>query len=399
MSEIRNQSPKGESAGRRIHPNVLALGWVSFFTDTASEMILPLLPLFLTSVLGVSKSVLGLIEGVAETTASLLKFLSGWYSDRLQKRKALVVAGYGLSNLVKPLLALTTSWTQVLGIRFLDRVGKGIRTAPRDALIAQSSGTKVRGRSFGFHRAMDTAGAVVGSLVAFLVMAHWVGGYRIVFAAALVPGLVAVGILLAFVREERSGNQAKRQDRSETAGVPKRFGVFLAIIGLFTFSHITYAFYIVRASNLGVSDKLIPIVYLVYNVIYALLAMPVGALSDRYGRRNVLAIGFLANALLLFGFGAANATWQAWALFAFYGLVSAVVETVPRALVSDLVGAGRRGTGYGAYHATVGLLPLPANVLFGALWQAKGAFVAFAVWSGLSLVSLVALLAYKEISD
>ena len=399
MSEIVSEPKEQTEVSRRIHPNVLALGWVSFFTDTASEMILPLLPLFLTSVLGVSKSVLGLIEGVAETTASLLKLLSGWASDRLHKRKALVVAGYGLSNLVKPLLALTTSWGQVLGIRFLDRVGKGIRTAPRDALIAHSSGARVRGRSFGFHRAMDTAGAVVGTLIAFVVMAHWVGGYRIVFAAALIPGLVALAILVLFVREQRSEAQKEEKAAARDNAVPRRFGVFLGIIGLFTFSHITYAFYIVRASDLGVSDKLIPIVYLVYNVTYALLAMPVGALSDRYGRRKVLALGFLANALLLFGFGSASTVWHAWVLFAFYGLVSAVVETVPRALVSDLVGAGRRGTGYGAYHATVGLLPLPANVLFGALWQAKGAFVAFSTWSVLSLISLVALLAYREISE
>ncbi len=388
------ESNSTEEGKPRVSANVLALGWVSFFTDVSSEMILPLLPLFLTSVLGASRSVLGVVEGIAESTASLVKLVSGWYSDRTGSPKRLVVLGYSLSNVVKPLLALCTTWPQVLALRFLDRVGKGIRTAPRDAVLAASSTGGGRGRSFGLHRAMDTAGAVVGSLIAFLVLTAWTGAYRSVFALSFLPGVLAVVLLLAFVKEPRRPPvSSRRLERREVAG----YGWFLAVVGLFTVSHITYAFYILRAHDLGVSERWVPIIYMLYNVVYALLATPAGILSDRYGRPAVLRIGFLANALLLIGFGFASRTWHAWALFVFYGVVSAVIETVPRALVADLVGPSRRGLGYGAYHATVGLLPLPANAAFGYVWQTWGARWAFGGWAVLSGLSVVALSAWIAI--
>jgi len=378
---------------RKITRNVFVLGWVSFLTDVSSEMILPILPLFLANVLKAGMASIGLIEGVAESTASLLKVASGWYSDRTKRRKPLVVSGYLLSNLVKPCLALVTSWGQVLGIRFADRVGKGIRTSPRDALIAESSEQKTRGRSFGFHRMMDTAGAVVGTSIAYLVLSRMAGAYRTVFALSAIPGVLAILVVTLFVRERTKEALRAEGGASRPYKLTPDFRLFLFIITLFTFANVSYAFYVLRASELGIAARMIPIIYLMYNMVYTLVAMPVGILSDRFGRVNLLLFGFGLMALLLFSFGQAKAAYQAWLLFIFYGGVIAIMETVPRALISDIVPSEVRGTALGLYHTCVGVAALPAGLLFGFLWQRFSSQTAFIFGAAVAAVSGLLLFA------
>lgn len=385
---------------KKVRKNVIVLGWVSFLTDVSSEMILPVLPLFLANVLGTRKAYIGLIEGVAESTSSLLKVGSGWYSDRIRRRKPLALLGYSLSNVVKPLLALATAWGHVLTVRFVDRVGKGLRTAPRDALIAEASDQRTRGRSFGLHRMMDTAGAVVGASIAFLLLSALSGAYRTLFALSAVPGILAVVVLFVFLKERRITHQDAEEVRtSEEEGrhsLANNFKLFLICISFFTFSSVSYAFFILRANELGIAARLIPVVYLLYNIVYAVLAVPAGSLSDKIGRTAVLGTGMFLHGMLLLGFGVAGKAFHAWLLFAVYGVVVAITETIPRALVSDLVRAERRGTALGMYHTAVGIVPLPANLLFGLMWSRFGSALTFMMWAALSLMAFFLFLLNRK---
>ncbi len=382
---------RASAEGKKIPSTIRLLGWVSFFTDVSSEMILPILPLFLRNVLRAGMTSIGLIEGLADATASLLKVVSGYFSDRSRRRKPLVVAGYSLSTLVKPMLAAATQWWHVLLVRFTDRVGKGIRTAPRDALIADASSAHHRGRSFGFHRAMDTAGAIVGTLLAFLVLSLKAQNYRLVFLLAFVPGALAVLILLSLREPARETQSQRPVSPAIFLQMGSRYYLLLLLMVFGTFANVSYAFFILRANDLGVASRWIPLIYLVYNVVYAAVAMPVGALSDRRGRVPVLISGYLVMALVMFGFAHATLAVHAWLLFLAYGLVSAVLETVPRAFVADMVGSAARGSGLGLYHTTVGLAALPGSVLFGYLWHHFSARVAFYYGAGVSLVAILCL--------
>ncbi len=382
----------------KLPKNIRVLGWVSFFTDVSSEMILPILPLFLKNVLKTTMTSIGLIEGVAEATASLLKVVSGVWSDRSQRRKPFIVAGYGLSTVVKPLLALTSNWVQVLGIRFTDRVGKGIRTSPRDALIADTSGIASRGRSFGFHRALDTLGAAVGTLAAFLLLSWKIQAYRLVFLLSVVPGLVAVFLLL-FLLNEKPGTPRL----GEAGGwqlpfreLPVDFWFLLGILAVFTFANVSYAFFILKINQIGISAAMVPLVYLFYNLVYATFAMPFGALSDKMGRERLLLLGFFLMTLLLWGFSKATAAWQAWVLFFVYGLTSAITETVPRALISDWAKKTSRGSALGVYHMAIGLTALPASFIFGAIWHAQGARVAFQYGTSVAAAAVLLLVIFRQ---
>ncbi|MGB9612656.1 MAG: MFS transporter [Candidatus Margulisiibacteriota bacterium] len=362
----------------KIKPNVVALGFTSFFTDVSSEMIMVLLPLFLTT-LGAGKSIVGLIEGVADATASILKVFSGWISDKLQKRKPIVVLGYSLSTLAKPFIAMANSWLQVISVRFVDRVGKGLRDAPRDALLADSSEVNGRGASFGFHRAMDTAGAVVGTLLAsglLLLFSHFLQmeiltQYRAVFWISVIPGILSVLTLLFFVRETVTTKIVKTED-PPAFSFSKEFVVFLVIMAIFELANFSYALFILRAADLGVVVAAIPIIYLVYNLAYSAFSLPVGQISDRWGRKKILLLGFLIFALMQMGFAFSKVAWQAWVLFAIYGLAVAIVETIPRAMICDLTSSELRGTAYGVYHTMVGLAALPASAIGGAIWDLFG---------------------------
>lgn len=377
--------------------NIFWIGMTSLFTDISSEMIMSLLPLFLTA-LGASRAMIGLIEGIAEFTASIFKVLSGWVSDRLQSRKGLVVAGYALSTAVKPLIALANVWHQVLSVRFVDRLGKGIRNAPRDALVADSVEVHERGRAFGFQRGMDTFGAVIGTLLASLLVfilseftdLSIVSQYRTIFWLSVVPGVLGVLSFAFMVKEVRGRGFVKPASNINWRTLDSGFKAFLFVSVIFELSNFSYAIFILRASNLGVIAALIPIIYLVYNIIYSMLSQPLGVMADKIGKKKVLFFGYLLSSLMCLGFAFASHSIFAWLLFALYGVVSAITNTTPRALLADLVFPDLRGTAYGVYYMLIGFVALPTSAIAGLLWDRFGAITAFSYGAGLS--ALAALL-------
>ena len=380
--------PAAPALGR----NVIALSAVSFFTDVSSEMIYPLIPVFLATTLGASASAVGTVEGAAESTAALLKLVSGWISDRVKRRKPLVVAGYLLATVVRPLIWFAQSVAQVMAIRVTDRVGKGIRTAPRDALIADSVDASVRGRAFGFHRAADHAGAVVGPLIAFAVL-RWEGiPLRHVFLWAAVPGAIAVLVLVLAVRETPRRDDDRPQAVHLEGGLGGRFWAFIAVVLLFTLGNSTDAFLLLRASQLGVPAALAPLLWAMLHVVKSLSSTPGGALSDRIGRKPLIVAGWTVYAAVYLLFGRATEAWQAWALFAAYGIYFGLTEGVEKALVTDLVPSARRGAAFGWYNLALGVAALPASVLFGVIWDRAGAPVAFAFGAAMAALAAAGLL-------
>jgi MFS family permease len=374
---------------RGIGGNVLVLGLVSLLTDISSEMIYPLLPLFLTVTLGAGPAFLGLLEGAAETTAALLKLAAGLASDRLPRRKPLVLAGYTLSSLARPLIALATAPGAVLAIRLADRVGKGIRTAPRDALIADSVPADRRGAAFGFHRAMDHTGALIGPLVATMLLARFTSDLRVVFWAAAVPGVLAVLIIVTSVREV-----ARRQtsDGRFLGDIPTgRLRNYLLIIFLFTLGNSSDAFLLLRAGSLGVPAGRLPLLWAFFHVSKMLTAVPFGALSDRVGRRRVIIAGWLVYAGAYLGFARATSEWQIWLLFAVYGLFYGLTEGVEKAFLADMVEPARRGSAFGWYNCAVGIGALPASLLFGLIWQQLSPRAAFITGAGLACIAALLL--------
>ena len=371
---------------------IVTLGWVSLLTDVASDMIYPLLPEFLTKTLGAGPAALGLIEGVAESTASLTKMVSGWWSDRIRRRKPLVVVGYALAAVVRPLAGLATSWVQVLSIRFADRVGKGIRTAPRDALLAELAPPERLGRAFGFQRAMDNAGAMVGPVLAAILLRFWIENERTVFLLAFLPGLAALALLLWKVPERRRENAAPAARSDPEVPLPRRFWVLIGIFVLFTLANSTDAFLLLRARDAGVRLWQIPLLWAFFNGVKAASGVPGGMLSDRIGRVRTLALGWLVYALSYTGFAFAAKPLAIWGLFAFYGLFFGLTEGAERALVADLVPGPLRGRAFGIFHGSIGIAALPASLLFGIWWKLFGAPAAFSIGAGLALSAMVALL-------
>lgn len=374
--------------------NVVVLGIASMLTDISTEMIFPLFPLFTVEVLGASTVAIGLIEGIAESTASLLKVVSGWWSDKIRRRKPIVVAGYGLSTIVKPALAAATSWPHALAVRFADRVGKGVRTAPRDALIADSSHKKVRGKAFGLHRALDTVGAVVGPAIAFLLLLllglneH---SYRLVFLIATIPAIIAVFVLVLFVKEVKKGREISRPIIKGVSFSPE-FKLYLGIATIFALSNFSWAFLILAAKSLGIAAEYTILLYMFYNLIYALTSLPAGLLSDRVGRRPVIAFGYAIFGVTCVGFALVGSVWLAIFLFALYGLFKGVTDGVQKAYVSDLVAPQVRGTAMGAFDTAVGLAAFPASFVVGIIWYSVGAWVAFTYGAVLSFAAAVLLI-------
>jgi MFS family permease len=422
----------GAPAERRrfagITRNVAALGVVSLLTDVSSEMIVPVLPLFVTGVLGASVTSLGVISGIAECTASALRVVSGWLSDRIGRRMPFLVLGYGLSGAAKAALALAGSWTAVLGLRFADRVGKGLRNPPRDALIADSTDPASRGAAFGLHRGLDTLGAAIGPLVAWALLQ---GGpaagadYRRIFALSAIPAALSIAVLVAFVRAPRrardmtpeigrtapaggmvevaAGAGAERAAAIATAagapdvslapaGAPRgAFRRFLVVDGLFQLGNSGAAFALLRAGELGLSPARLTLVYFAYNLVYALLAYPLGGLSDRIGRRPLLLLGYALYAGVCAAFAAADRAAVAVGAFVLLGVHSALIEGQQRSLIADLVPAERRGTAFGTYHAVVGAMLLPAGIAAGALWDRFGAPATFAAGAGCAAAATAGL--------
>jgi MFS family permease len=375
----------------RLGRNVYALGAVSFFTDVSSEMIYPLLPVFLTSVLGASAGFVGAVEGAAESTAALLKLASGWWSDRIRRRKPLVLVGYTIASAMRPLIAIAQTASQVLLIRVADRVGKGIRNSPRDALIADSVDPTIRGRAFGFHRSADNAGGIIGPLIAFAVLTWWHVPLRTVFWLAAIPGALAVVTVIFGVREVRRHDDAKPTRADLTQPMGGRFWAVLGTILVFTLGNSTDAFLLLRAAQLGVPVALAPILWAVLHVVKTASGVPGGALSDRIGRGPVLIAGWMAYALTYLLFAFASEQWHAWALFAGYGIFFGLTEGSERALVADIVPAARRGAAYGWYYLAIGIAALPASVIFGAIWDRAGSHTAFLFGASLAVVAAIAL--------
>ncbi len=331
-------------------------------------MMYPLIPLFLTSTLGASVGLLGVIEGVAEGTASLLKVVSGWFSDRVGRRKPLVVGGYALSAVGKVILALSFVWPQVLLGRFVDRVGKGVRTSPRDALIADSTPEGYSGRAFGFHRAMDTSGAVVGPLLALGLVALADERLRLVFVIAIIPAVLSIAPFAA-VREMRPRVDHAAASRPLGDGVPRQFWILMGVAVLFALVNSSDAFIILRARDVGMSLTTVVLAYVVYNTLYSLLAYPLGDLSDRIGKRAVLTGGFLVFGVVYLGFALIDGPAGVWPLFAVYGVYIAATEGVARSFVSDLAPPARRATMLGVYHTLIGLATVFASSMAGLTWD------------------------------
>lgn len=379
-----------------LSPNVVVAGLVSLFTDISSEMIVPVLPLFLAGTLKAPAGAIGLIEGIAESTASILKVFSGWLSDRAGRRKPLMLAGYGFSNAIKPLFGFAGSWTQVLAIRFADRFGKGVRGAPRDALIADSTTKENRGKAFGFHRAMDTAGAAIGPLSAFWIVNRFEGNYRAVFFWSALPGLIAVLLLILFLREKKpESGSARELPHLGFRALDRKFAFFTLAATAFALGNSSDAFLILRAQNLGMAPAIIPLAYFSFNATYSLLSLPLGSLSDRLGRRPVLVAGYIVFAVIYLGFAVASRSVHAWILFVAYGLYYAATEGIQKAYIADLVAPGQRGTAIGTFNALTGLAALPASLVGGFLWQAFGPAATFLYGSALAALATILLLALR----
>jgi MFS family permease len=395
----------GEGSGRSetgrgllgVPRPVWLLGLGSLFTDTASEAIYPLLPLFLTRVLGAGAVSLGLIEGAAEAANSLLKIMSGRVSDRWNRRRPIVIAGYSLSSLVRPLIALAGAWPQVLAIRFLDRVGKGIRGAPRDALLAAAATPSTRGKVFGFHRAMDHTGAILGPLLATLFLLAYPGRYRTLFALTIVPGALAVWMFF-LVKEARPVAPASSGTAEDPtpgyprdSGLPRRFYVYLGVLLLFALGNSADAFLLLRLSDLGVTPAMIPLLWAAHHVVKAAVSVVGGTQSDKLGRRRVIGTGWIVYALVYFGFAITTSETALIVLFLAYGFYYGFAEGTEKALVADLAPAGLRGTAFGLYYAVLGIGSLLASVVFGLIWRAAGAAAAFSVGAALAIAATLSL--------
>ena len=410
MSIRVDTDPAGNPLDRfGLSKPVWLLGWISLFTDSASEMVYPLLPLFLTRVLGASAMSLGVIEGVAEGTSSILKIVSGWLSDRTGTPKRLVVAGYGLSSLTRPLISFVTAWPQVLALRFVDRVGKGVRTSPRDAMLANFAPETLRGRVFGFHRAMDHSGAVAGPLFAAVYLHYHPDAYRSLFTWTLVPGLIVVALTLTLPasrlrrKSAASSGTSAPKDSSGTAphgpriALGSRFYTAMAVITLFALGNASDSFILLRLSNLGVAAAWIPLLWSALHVVKMIFSIAGGAASDRFGRRTLIALGYLWYAAIYGAF--AYLTTIGWTVVVFlaYGVYFGLTEGVEKAWVADMAPRDAGGIAFGIYNAAIGFGGLAASVLFGWIWTRVSPSAAFLTGACLALAA--SLLLYFMFSD
>ncbi|NOZ80019.1 MAG: MFS transporter [Acidobacteria bacterium] len=375
---------------RRLPRTVIMLGFVSLFTDLSSEMIYPLLPLFLTGVLGAGPAALGLIEGVAESTASILKLASGWLSDRVGKRKPLVTLGYGIASFARPLIGLATAWPAVLALRFLDRSGKGVRTSPRDALLADVTPDDLRGAAYGVHRAMDHAGAVLGPLVAVVLLRAAGLAMRQIFLLAAIPGVIVLAILILGVREPRRPQHESHAGIGALREAAGPLRPFLIALLVFTLGNSTDAFLLLRLSDAGIGTAAVAGLWAAHNVVRMASNWFGGRLSDVAGRRRMMLTGWTLYALVYATFALGHGRTLFVVTFLGYGLYFGLTEPVEKAWVADLAPTGSRGAAFGLYHLAIGLAALPASVLFGAAWKIWGAPVAFG--AGAALAAIAALL-------
>ena len=386
-----------------LHPNVFFMGLTSLLTDISSELIFTLVPLFLSDVLGATSTLIGLVGGISDSNDSLFRIISGWFSDKIGKRKLLAVTGYGISTLAKPFMLLANSWGAVVGVRFGDRLGKGVRTASRDALIADSVEAKDRGRGFGLHRAMDTTGAVIGLIIAAVIVYMIPGdkfhltkdAYHWMIMIGIIPAVLAVVVLLTLVHERKQAAAAVKTGIAKPAALTpfsNQFKLYLVIMALFTLGNSSDFFLILDAQHVKTPLLQVVLMLVLFNLTYALVSTPMGVLSDKIGRKRVITIGWLIYGLVYLGFALSGSIWQIWVLFAVYGVFYGICEGAAKAFVADMVPAERRGTAYGLFNGVVGLMALPASLIAGILWDRIAPAAAFYFGAALALLAMVGLM-------
>lgn len=377
--------------------NTFFIGLLSFFGGISQDIFIPILPLYLANILHFDKEFIGLTEGLVTSSASIFRFVSGYLSDKLGKNKPIVFLGYFLSFVGRPLLAVFTASFAVLGLRFLDGIGKGIKDSPKDALIANSTEAKTRGKGFGIVRALDTLGSVAGPLILFALLYFLQNNnlkYHYIFFITAIPLVFTLGILTFFVKETPIIHLKKSEEQKYS--LPKQFYLFLGIVLLFSLGNSSDTFLILRAQNVGITLLAIPLVYALFNFIYASASIPLGSLSDKIGREKVILLGWIAYAVSYLGFGLAQKNIEIWLLFAFYGIYYATTEGVAKALIADLVISEHRGKAYGIYNASVGFITLPASLIAGFLWDRINPSTPFLFSAGAAAIAVVALFIFEK---
>lgn len=396
MSKISRNKQFRKSLFKGFTLNLIILGFVSLFTDLSSQMVFPLIPLFLTSVLGAGAYTVGIVEGAAETTASLLKVVSGYWSDKIKKRKPFVLFGYSLSSVTKPFFAFANVWSFVLFVRIIERIGKGLRTAPRDALVAESCDACVRGKAYGFHRAMDGIGSISGAILAFLLLPML--GYRNIFLFAFIPGIIAVFIIL-FIKERKTPMAKETKEisiRVSLKDLPINLRLFIVVSSIFALGHFGYAFLLLRAKDIGLADNVAILLYVVFYIVYTICVIPSGILSDKIGRKPVLIIGYLVFAIASIGLIFTSNIYDILLFFVIYGLFYAMIDGVQRAFVVDLAPKHLKGTALGTFHTAIGMVALPGGFIAGMLWDKINPETTFIYGLSLTMVSLLLFMFVKN---
>lgn len=377
--------------------NLIIVGFVSLFTDLSSQMVFPLIPLYLVSI-GASAWVVGLVEGAAESTASLLKVFSGYWSDKIRKRKPFVLVGYSLSTITKPLFAFAYSWPLVLFVRVFERVGKGIRTAPRDAIIAESTDTSVLGKAYGFHRAMDGIGSISGAVIALILFPML--GFRNIFLIAFVPGAIAI-LCVLFIKEKNKPREIKKEKtmsfKVSLKELPRNLKLFILVSTVFAFGHFGYAFLLLKARNIGLANDTAIFLYVLFYIVYTLFIIPSGILSDKIGRKPVLMMGYVLFAVTAIALLFTSQMYALLIVFVIYGIFYAMIDGVQRAFVVDLAPAGLKATALGTFHTAIGLIALPGGFLAGILWDVISPEATFIFALGLSLCALLLFVFVKNV--
>lgn len=370
-----------------LNRNVFFAGLVSLFMDISSEMVYPLVPLFLTTVLGATKTTVGIIEGVAEATASFLKVFSGWISDRSGKKKLLMGIGYGVSTASRPMIAMAATWLGVFSARFIDRFGKGIRTAPRDAIIAESTSPEKLGLAFGFHRSMDTVGAIIGPAIAFILLFLFKDDLRLVFLVSTIPGIIAVAVVIFFITEKKKERGLAALPKLKLSAFDGSFRHYLVVIGVFSLGNFADAFLVLQAENVGISSEAIPIAYLLFNVVFAASSAPMGAVADKIGVKNMILLAFGAFAAVYAGVAFSSNPLHMWILFPLYGVYKGMGDGTQKAYLALISPKEHKATAFGVYHTVSGLMLLPASIIAGYLWDNIGPEATFLYGSAMSIIA------------
>lgn len=375
-----------------LEKNAFFTGLTSFFTDTSTKMVYSVMPLFLLSI-GASKTTISLIEGIAESTASLLKAISGYWSDKIGKNKPFMIIGYGITAIITPLYALARIPIQILFFRFFERIGKGLRAAPRDSLISGSIKKNEAGKTFGFQKAMDNSGAIVGPLIAFLLLSIFPLNYSYIFLLATIPAILGVLTIIIFIKEAKA-EKKETTNKISLKLLPKKFYFFLIIIFVFTLGNSADALLLVKTSETGIDKSYIPFVYMIFNTVSVLLAIPIGKLSDRIGREKLIILGFLVYAIVYYFFGRFNSINVFIFLFMLYGFYSALTDGSQKAMISDIVSKDLKGTGFGIYHAVLGITLLPASLIAGLLYDKVNSNAPFYFGSIMALIATILMIIF-----